>query len=442
MILMNAVLVAVLVMLILSLVRVHVVLALAIAALTGGLLGGLGFEQTVAVFSDGLGGSATVALSYALLGAFAVAIARTGLPEVMVNGVIKMVGRNEDSRKKALSKALIFFLLAIVSCFSQNVVPIHIAFIPILIPPILKILNELGVDRRAIATILTFGLTAPYIFLPYGFGAIFHGIIADNMEQNGLVIDLAVIPKAMVLPTIGLVVGLLVAVLVTYRKARNYEDRNIVGAKAEKQHYSKGTILAAVLSIVATLVVQSMSDSMIIAALAGLVVLLISGSLKWKEADNVVTEGMKMMAFISFVMLAASGFAAVIRETGHVDLLVTQSSNLVGESQAAAALLMLIIGLFITMGIGSSFATIPIIATLFVPLGLAAGFSPLAIIALIGTAGALGDAGAPASDSTLGPTAGLNADGQHNHIWDTCVPTFVHFNIPLFIFGWLAAMFL
>ncbi|WP_332695709.1 Na+/H+ antiporter family protein [Halalkalibacter lacteus] len=439
---MNAVLVAVIVMLILSLVRVHVVLALAIGALIGGVVGGVGFEQTVSVFSDGLGGSATVALSYALLGAFAVAIARTGLPEVLVNFVVRFVGRNEDTRKKALSKALIFFLLALVSCFSQNVVPVHIAFIPILIPPILKILNELGVDRRAIATILTFGLTAPYIFLPYGFGAIFQGIIADNMAQNGLDAELSSIPRAMALPTLGLVVGLLIAIFITYRKSRSYENREIVGAAVEKQLYSKGSIISAVLAIIATLIMQWISESMIIAALAGLMVLLVSGSLKWKEADDVVTEGMKMMAFISFVMLAASGFAAVIRETGHVDLLVTQASAIVGESQAAAALLMLLIGLFITMGIGSSFATIPIIATLFVPLGLDAGFSTLAIIALIGTAGALGDAGAPASDSTLGPTAGLNADGQHNHIWDTCVPTFLHFNIPLFLFGWLASMIL
>ncbi|MFC0469594.1 Na+/H+ antiporter family protein [Halalkalibacter kiskunsagensis] len=439
---MNAVLIAVLVMLILSLVRVHVVIALAIGALVGGLLGGLGFDQTVDVFTGGLGGSATVALSYALLGAFAVAIARTGLPDVMVNWVIKLVGRNEDSRKKALSKALIFFLLALVSCFSQNVVPIHIAFIPILIPPILKILNELGVDRRAIATVLTFGLTAPYIFLPYGFGLIFHEIVADNMAENGLVIVLSDIPKAMALPTLGLVAGLLIAIFITYRKSRQYEDRNIVGVQANQHQFTKWSVGSAVISIIATLVVQQLSESMIIAALAGLVVLLVSGSLQWKEADGVVTEGMKMMAFISFVMLAASGFAAVIRETGHVELLVTQASTIVGESQAAAALLMLVIGLFITMGIGSSFATIPIIATLFVPLGLAAGFSPLAIIALIGTAGALGDAGAPASDSTLGPTAGLNADGQHNHIWDTCVPTFLHFNIPLFLFGWLASMIL
>ena len=69
------------------------------------------------------------------------------------------------------------------------------------------------------------------------------------------------------------------------------------------------------------------------------------------------------------------------------------------------------------------------------------GLSPLATIALIGTAGALGDAGSPASDSTLGPTAGLNVDGQHNHIWDTCVPTFIAYNIPLVLFGWIAVVF-
>ena len=88
------------------------------------------------------------------------------------------------------------------------------------------------------------------------------------------------------------------------------------------------------------------------------------------------------------------------------------------------ALILLFVGLVVTIGIGSSFGTIPILAALYVPICLAAGFSPLATAALIGTAGALGDAGSPASDSTLGPTSGLNADGKHHHIWDTvvCVP--------------------
>lgn len=101
---------------------------------------------------------------------------------------------------------------------------------------------------------------------------------------------------------------------------------------------------------------------------------------------------------------------------------------------------MLLIGLLVTMGIGSSFSTIPIIAAIFVPLGLEVGFSPASIILLVALAGALGDAGSPASDSTLGPTSGLNADGQHDHIWDTCVPTFLAFNVPLIIGGVIATM--
>ncbi|MCV6020002.1 hypothetical protein OFO93_26175, partial [Escherichia coli] len=38
--------------------------------------------------------------------------------------------------------------------------------------------------------------------------------------------------------------------------------------------------------------------------------------------------------------------------------------------------------------------------------------------------------------------SGLNADGQHEHIWETVVQTFIHYNIPLIIFGWIAAMVL
>ncbi|MCZ8486143.1 hypothetical protein O9993_13910 [Vibrio lentus] len=100
-----------------------------------------------------------------------------------------------------------------------------------------------------------------------------------------------------------------------------------------------------------------------------------------------------------------------------------------GDNKPLAALLMLIVGLLVTMGIGSSFSTIPILATIYVPLAAAFGFSPMATIALVGTAAALGDAGSPASDdeerSTLGPTSGLNADGQRARMGNrsTNVPT-------------------
>ncbi|MBD3110087.1 Na+/H+ antiporter family protein [Bacillus sp. AGMB 02131] len=437
---MNAVIVAVFIMLILSLLRVNVVLSLIVGAIAGGLTGGLTFEKTIEVFTGGLGGSAGVALSYALLGGFAVAISKTGLPNLLVEWVLKVVKKNGDSKGKTYSKALILFALLVIACFSQNVIPIHIAFIPILIPPMLRLLNELQIDRRLIASVLTFGLTAPYILLPVGFGKIFHDILATNMASSGLTIDTSDIPVAMLIPTLGLVVGLLVAIFFSYRKKREYETREIV--KAEEGPYSKAGIIFAVLSIIGALVAQLAFDSMIIGAVAGIAILYISRSVRWNEADALLTEGMKMMAFIGFVMLSAFGFADVLKATGDVDTLVHQAADIIGGSKALAALLMLIVGLLVTMGIGSSFSTIPIIATIFVPLSLELGFSPMATIALVGTAAALGDAGSPASDSTLGPTSGLNADMQHNHIWDTCVPTFLHYNIPLIIFGWIAAMVL
>ncbi|TYR78712.1 Na+/H+ antiporter family protein [Priestia megaterium] len=439
---MNAVLIAVLVMLVLSLLRVNVVFSLAIGALTGGLVGGISFTDTVNIYTEGLGNSASVALSYALLGGFAMAVSKTGLPEAVVRLALKIVGREGDNKRKALSKVLILLIILIISCFSQNVIPVHIAFIPLLIPPLLKVFNQLQIDRRLVATVITFGLITPYMFLPAGFGKIYHDIVFTNLKASGLTIDKGDIPIAMALPAFGMVVGLLFAIFISYRKPRMYQDIGISSDQENNQAYTKRGIIFSLIAIVAALAVQILLDSMIFGALAGIVVVYFSGAIKWSEADSVLTDGMRMMAFIGFVMLSASGFAKVIQETGDVEALVKDSAALIGGNQIVGAFLMLIIGLLVTMGIGSSFSTIPIIATIFVPLCIELGMSPLATIAIIGTAGALGDAGSPASDSTLGPTSGLAVDRQHNHIWDTCIPTFLHYNIPLIIFGWLAAVIL
>ena len=244
----------------------------------------------------------------------------------------------------------------------------------------------------------------------------------------------------MTIPAIGMIIGLCVAVFITYRKPRTYETEQIHTTENEIVPYTKRSITFGLVSILATLTVQLATESMIFGALAGIIVLSVSGSLPLKEADAILTSGMRMMSFIGFVMIAAAGFGAVLRKTGHVESLVQTSAHIIGNNKPLAAFLMLVIGLLVTMGIGSSFSTIPILTTIFVPLCIQLGFSPMATIAIIGTAGALGDAGSPASDSTLGPTSGLNADGQHHHIWDTCVPTFLHYNIPLLIFGFIAAI--
>jgi predicted histidine transporter YuiF (NhaC family) len=438
---MNAVIIAVAVMLVLSLLRVNVVFALLIGAITGGLAGGLSLTDTITAFTDGLGGGASIALSYALLGGFAVAISKTGIPELLVSSILKLIKKDGDTEKTGLAKTLIILSLLLMAVFSQNLIPIHIAFIPLLVPPIIHVMNLLKLDRRLIASVLTFGLTAPYILLPYGFGFIFHEILATQMETAGLAINMKDIPYAMLIPTAGLVVGLLIAVFISYRKPREY-TRDVTIEETTIVNFDKKVIILTIVSLIAALVAQIQTESMIMGALAGILTLYVTGALKWKEADLLLTDGMRLMAFIGFVMITANGFAAVIQATGDIESLVGNASSLLEGNKAFAAMLMLVIGLLITMGIGSSFATIPIIAAIFVPLAVEFEFSTLAIIALIGTAGALGDAGSPASDSTLGPTAGLNVDGQHNHIWDTCVPTFLHYNIPLLVFGWIAIMVL
>ncbi|SFA49071.1 hypothetical protein SAMN05216169_10204 [Anoxybacillus pushchinoensis] len=436
---MNAVIASVLVMLILSLMRMNVVLSLLIASLVGGWLGKLGLSKTVEVFSEGLGNSAEVALSYALLGGFAVAISKTGLPNAIVHIIIKTVGRQGEGKRKQYSKALVLLVILLMSCFSQNLIPIHIAFIPILIPSLLHVLNELHVDRRLVASIITFGLITPYMWLPTGFGAIFHDIVQTNMAQGGLVVTKSDIPKAMFLPSLGMITGLLIA-LFTYRKPRVYKQVNL--ESEDTQSFQQREVWFAIVAVMVALTVQLLLDSMIFGAFAGIVVIYFSGCIRLAESDRLLTDGMRMMAFIGFVMLSASGFANVLKQTGHIEKLVEQAASLIGHNMALGALLMLIVGLLITMGIGSSFSTVPIIATIFVPLCMKLGLSPMATIAIIGAAGALGDAGSPASDSTLGPTSGLNVDGQHHHIWDTCVPTFIHYNIPVIIFAWIAAIVL
>ncbi|CAH8767535.1 Na+/H+ antiporter family protein [Paenibacillus dendritiformis] len=444
---MNAVLLSLAVLFGLSLLRVHVVFALLVSAIIGGWSGGMPISNTIAAFSEGLKDNAGIALSYALLGAFAAGLAETGLPERLVRRAVRLVrGQSDSGTVRASVRYGVLAAIAGIACLSQNAVPVHIAFIPVLIPPLLILFNTARLDRRAVACALTFGLITPYMLLPVGFGAIFHDIVASNMTQNGLAVDASQLPKAMLLPAIGMVAGLLFAIMISYRKPRRYAEgaalQPAAAADEDAPSASRFAAGAGIAAIAAMLAVQLSTGSMIYGAAAGLAMLLLSRVMPLGRADRVLSDGMRSMAYIGFVMMSAAGLGAVLRETGHIESLVQAAVSMVGDNRALAAILMLAIGLLVTLGIGSSFSTIPLIATVFVPLCIELGFSPLATVALIGTAAALGDAGSPASDSTLGPTAGLNADGQHDHIWDTCVPTFLHYNVPLLLFGFLAAMML
>ena len=88
----NPIILSVVVLCLLCLVKVNVLFALIFAALTAGLSGGLGISQTMTLLTDGFSANATTALSYILLGTFAVAIAKTGLMQMLVSWISKHLG--------------------------------------------------------------------------------------------------------------------------------------------------------------------------------------------------------------------------------------------------------------------------------------------------------------------------------------------------------------
>lgn len=465
-ILMNAVFLSVLIMVVLCVLRLNVLISIIIAALIAGWLspiGAISQDSSSNIFTaflhktmttgeiliNGMAGNLNIALSYILLGAIAAAIARTHLMTCLLSKLATLISNK---------KAIFILSIALISCCSQNLIPIHIAFIPILIPPLISLMNRLKIDRRAVACALTFGLQAPYVTIGVGFGLTFHTMIRDQMGANQLPVSLSDIASVMWIGGLSMLIGLFVAIFILYAKPREYTqsaEHNMKQARMGWQEY------AVLFGIVVAFIGQLVTQSLPLGAFAGLMCMIALGGIKWSEIDSVMEGGLKMMAFIAFVMLAAAGYGEVLRQSGEVKNLVDSIVSLCGIDLASlhtmsgeigtqasfwakliGASLMLIVGLLVTMGIGTSFGTIPIIAAIYVPFGLSLGFSTPAIILLIGIAGALGDAGSPASDSTLGPTSGLNVDGQHNHIADTCIPTFLVYNIPLLLAGVIGAMLL
>lgn len=426
MILFNPIVISVIVLSVLCLLKLPVMAALLISALTAGLVSGMGFSGTMEVFVGGMGGNANTALSYILLGALAFTINKTGAADILAKKISQVVRGN---------KFTLAIIIILVSMASGTIIPVHIAFIPILIPPLLSLMNKMKMDRRMAAVCFGFGLKAPYITIPIAYGAIFHGLIKDSVNQAGLNITGDVIWKNTWMAGIAMLVGLVLGLLY-FSRDRDYEDvheeieekpEEIV--KVETKHWL--TLGAGIIA----LLIQLKTGSLPLGALAALAFMVVTRVIKWKEIQEVLDGGIGLMGFIAFVMLIAAGYANVINASGAVDHLVEVAFDALGGSKIAGSFTMTLLGLLITMGIGTSFGTVPVVAAIYVPLGLKLGFSPGAIVFMIAVAAALGDAGSPASDTTLGPTAGLNADGQHDHIWDTCVPQFICYDIPLMIVG-------
>lgn len=429
-ILFNPVVVSVILLCILCLLKINVLLALMISAIVAGLFSGISISEIMSIFVKGMGANSETALSYILLGAFAVSMTHTGLAPLLTKKISNIIKSN---------KYLLIGILTLIAILSQNLIPVHIAFIPILIPPLIGLMNKLKIDRRAVASALAYGLKTPYIVIPAGFGLIFHGLLADNITQNGMQVIKSDVWHYVWFLGLAMTLGLVIALFISYRKSREYEDILICkNEKAEDLKFNKNHYITIFASIM-TLIIQLWTNSLPLGALVGLGIIFGTKTINHVKMDKLINEGVGMMGYVAFVMLVAGGFAMVLKATGGVEFLVSSITPYM-VNKFIATVLMLLVGLFITMGIGTSFGTIPILAVLYVPICINLGFSIPATVIVIAAAAALGDAGSPASDTTLGPTAGLNVDGQHNHIWDTCIPTFLHYNIPLILFALLAVI--
>ena len=125
----NPVIVAVLLLCVLCLLKINVLLSMLVSLTVAGLIGGLPVVSSgdeVSIMScviDGFSSNAETALAYVLLGTFASCMAYTGITEILSVKIAKTVKGN---------RWLLLGILLIIACASQNIIPIHIAYIPIL----------------------------------------------------------------------------------------------------------------------------------------------------------------------------------------------------------------------------------------------------------------------------------------------------------------------
>ena len=119
----NPVIISVILLCILCLGKVNVLLALIISAVVAGKTAGMHAGQIMDVFINGMGQNSETALSYILLGTFAAAMAHTGLADIIAKRITLLIKNN---------KFILLLVLTLLACASQNIIPVHIAFIPVI----------------------------------------------------------------------------------------------------------------------------------------------------------------------------------------------------------------------------------------------------------------------------------------------------------------------
>lgn len=83
-------------------------------------MAGLGLQGTLDAFNNGLGGGAKIALAYGILGAFALALARSGLPDLLAYKMITTLKGEASEKAQNKVKYLIFCTVALAAVFTKR----------------------------------------------------------------------------------------------------------------------------------------------------------------------------------------------------------------------------------------------------------------------------------------------------------------------------------
>ena len=433
----NPMLVATVVMVVLCLLKVEVFFSIVASVFVCIFLSGANVNDSFWLFINGMGGNNEIVYGLLVMGMLGVVMQEIKMGEVLVPRLSRLSGNKVW---------LIPVFLCLMAVLSETVVLVYVTFVPIFIPPFISLFNKYKVDRRMLVTVINAGLQIGYVCIPVGIGAVYMGIVQGAMADNGMEgVGLTQVAAANLPILLALILGVIAAIVI-FRKPRTYTESSAVAEtaaqpddpmpKMEAKHWL--TLISAVIIVV----VLFMTSNIPLSATCGVAFLILCGVVRLNKLSESFTENIKTMAYGCFILMAAAGFGSVTREIGQLDTLIAALSNTLGGNKLIAAFLMLIVGLAVTMGIGTSFGTVPIVATILVPLGQSMGMSTAAIIMLVAAAGALGDSGSPASENTLVCTSVFNADGQHDHIRDTCIPAFLCVNIPLVLVCTIAACFI
>lgn len=433
-IILNPMLLATIIMIVLCLLKIDVFFSIVASVFVCIFLSGTDPTEGFKLFIGGMGGNAEIIYGLLVMGMLGVVMQEIKMGEVLVPRLSKLIGNKVW---------LIPVIICVMAILSETVILVFVTFVPIFVPPFLALFNKYKVDRRMLVTVINAGLQIGYVCVPIGIGAVYMGIVQGAVIDNGLQVEFGQIWSANLPILIALIVGVISAIII-FRRPRDYSgSTDVEAAQAEieipKMEAKHWLTLASTLVIV---VVLTLTGFIPLAASAGVAFLILTGVIKLNKLSADFMENLKVMAYGCFVLMAASGFGSVTRAIGDLDTLIAALSAILGGSKLLAAFFMLIVGLGVTMGIGTSFGTVPIVATILVPLGLNLGMSPAAIIMLVAAAGALGDSGSPASENTLVCTSVFNSDGQHDHIRDTCIPAFCCVNIPIVLICTVAACFM